>query len=269
MSTRLVSVVIPTRDRPGALARCLASLRGQRDVRLELVVVDDGSKDFGAVRRVAQYAEARVVRLDGRGPAAARNAGIRGAAGDVVLLTDDDCVAWPGWAAELARVADVGGGLAVGRTLHDRRRPLVSASEAIVGHAERCDRFAATRNVGLRRELALAVRFDERFRIAGGEDREWCRRLTGVGAPLVAAPRAVLFHDPELDVPGFLRQHARYGRGARVDPGWTRGPAAAYGRLLLDGFRNGLLAGSLVVVAQAATAIGYASRPAHAFDDLA
>ena len=70
---------------------------------LEVVVVDDGSADVRAVERVVETHEGvQLVRLDGRGPAAARNAGIRTARADVVLLTDDDCVPAPGWAAALA-----------------------------------------------------------------------------------------------------------------------------------------------------------------------
>ena len=259
MSAPAASVVVPTRDRPGALARCLAALRGQRGVRLEVIVVDDGSGDPAEIRRVATPHDVRLLRLDGRGPAAARNAGIRAAAGAVVLLIDDDCVASPGWAAELARAAETTRRLAVGHTVHDRRRPLVAASEAIVAHAERFDGFAATRNVGVLRELALSVPFDERFRTAGGEDREWCRRLTRAGTSRVSVPGAVVHHDPDLDLAGFWRQHVRYGRGARADREWSPRRPGTYRHLVVDGFRCGVFVGAIVVLAQAATVVGYVS----------
>jgi len=53
------SVVVPTRDRVGALERCLAALATQRASGLEVIVVDDGSVERGAVK-------AAVSRLDGR-----------------------------------------------------------------------------------------------------------------------------------------------------------------------------------------------------------
>ncbi|HEX5367766.1 MAG TPA: glycosyltransferase, partial [Acidimicrobiales bacterium] len=43
-----VSVVVPTRDRPGPLAACLAALEAQTAPSYEVVVVDDGSLDPAA-----------------------------------------------------------------------------------------------------------------------------------------------------------------------------------------------------------------------------
>jgi glycosyltransferase involved in cell wall biosynthesis len=255
------TVVVPTRDRPAALARCLAALDAQRDIELELVVIDDGSLDAAGVERVvAGRPRARVVRLDGRGPAAARNAGILAARGRVVLLTDDDCVPARRWAAALTEEVERTPGVAVGVTDFDEGRPLVAASETIVAHAERRAGFAATRNLALPRELALAVPFDERFREAGGEDREWGRRLAREGAVLVRVDEARLTHAPELDLGGFWRQHVRYGRAARTDGGLAvPGPRAALD-LVAAGFARGARVGAFVLLAQAATVVGYAGR---------
>ena len=86
-----ISVVVPTRDRQGSLARCLASLAMQAEIALDVVVVDDGSRDRGAVRdAAAALAGTRVVRGPGRGPAAARNLGVRAAEAELVCFIDDD-----------------------------------------------------------------------------------------------------------------------------------------------------------------------------------
>ena len=254
------SVVVPTRDRPGALARCLAALDAQQGIVVEVVVVDDGSADTRAVERVVETHGVRLVRIGGCGPAAARNAGVRAARATVVLLTDDDCVPAPGWAAALAAAVAGRRVVAVGRTEFDPAQPLVAASETIVAHAERRGGFAATRNLALPRELALAVPLDERFVEAGGEDREWGRRLALAGAALVRVDDARLRHAPDLDLRGFWRQHIRYGRAARADDGLTApGPRAALD-LVAAGFSRGARVGALVLVAQAATLLGYVSR---------
>ena len=75
-----VSVVIPTRDRSRLLALTLRSVLWQREVDLEVIVVDDGSSD-GTAAMVAGLGDARVrlVRHDTpHGVAAARNRGMAG-----------------------------------------------------------------------------------------------------------------------------------------------------------------------------------------------
>ena len=106
----MISVVVPTCDRPAALRRCLAALaRQDAEADLDVVVVDDGTAAGGSVEAPG----ARVVRAGGRGPAAARNLGARAARGRVICFTDDDCAPAPGWAQRLAR-ACAGGGAAAG-----------------------------------------------------------------------------------------------------------------------------------------------------------
>ena len=67
-----LAVVVPTRDRLGGLRRCLDGLGTQTIEGLDVIVVDDGSTEASAVAAVAATLPgARLVRLNGRGPAAA------------------------------------------------------------------------------------------------------------------------------------------------------------------------------------------------------
>ena len=89
-----ISVVIPTRNRAHYLPDCLASLADQRtSVPFEVVVVDNASED-GTAEMVtawtARDARFRLVREEVLGRAAALNAGIAAARGDLLLFTDDD-----------------------------------------------------------------------------------------------------------------------------------------------------------------------------------
>src|SRR3954468_18350064 len=64
-----IEVVVPARDRPGALGRCLTALTG-----LPVTVVDDASVHPGPVAAVAAAHGARLIRLgSNRGPGATRN----------------------------------------------------------------------------------------------------------------------------------------------------------------------------------------------------
>jgi hypothetical protein len=88
-----VSVVLPTHDRAGLVGRAITSVLTQTVSDLELVVVDDGSTDDTATV-LAEYAaddpRLRVVRTDGVGAGAARNAGLDAVSSEIVGFLDDD-----------------------------------------------------------------------------------------------------------------------------------------------------------------------------------
>jgi glycosyltransferase involved in cell wall biosynthesis len=89
-----VSVVLPTHDRPLRLAGAVRSVLEQDYPALELVVVDDASRDpvDGLVHRAsAGDGRVRLLRLERNvGAAGARNAGLEQARGDVIAFLDDD-----------------------------------------------------------------------------------------------------------------------------------------------------------------------------------
>lgn len=85
----LVSVIVPTCNRPALLADALASLAGQSYPRWEAVVVNDGGEDPDVPASVAS--KTTYLKLDARGGAArARNVALRAAGGAVVAFLDDD-----------------------------------------------------------------------------------------------------------------------------------------------------------------------------------
>lgn len=267
-----VSVVVPTRDRPDRLAVCLAALE-QQTADIEIVVVDDASRDAAAVAAVVAGARRAVlVRGAGRGPAAARNLGARTATADVVCFTDDDCEPVPRWAELLGERIVAGADAAAGPTRNARPHSAVAeAAQAIASHLAEATiepgtgrmRFAPTSNLACRADVLRAVAFDERYPLAAGEDRDWCARLTGSGRSLVFEPAALVRHHQELTPRTFWRQQVRYGRGGyrfrSQHEGLTRLESPSfYTGLLRRGLASGTRVGALVLVAQAATAVGMA-----------
>jgi glycosyltransferase involved in cell wall biosynthesis len=88
----LVSVVTPTHNRAQFLRRAMASLQAQTRSDFEWIVVDDGSSDE-TPKVLEQCGDGRLVRVrldPNRGVAAARNAGLRQARGELVAFLDDD-----------------------------------------------------------------------------------------------------------------------------------------------------------------------------------
>ena len=94
MTGPLVSVVVPVYNVEGFLREALDSLFAQDYEPFEVVVVDDGSTDgSGTIAR--SYPEVRYLRQENQGPAAARNAGIAAARGEIVAFADADDVQLP------------------------------------------------------------------------------------------------------------------------------------------------------------------------------
>lgn len=95
-----VSVVVPCRDAAHWLPTSLASLALQTGVELELLVVDDGSRDRSCdlVRRCWQHSPwpLRLLQAGGGGVSAARNLGWRAARHPLVAFLDADDLALPG-----------------------------------------------------------------------------------------------------------------------------------------------------------------------------
>src|SRR5579862_3680719 len=86
----LVSVVIPAHNSGRYIAPALDSILAQKHRPIEILVVDDGSTDATA-QTVRGYApEVRVIEQRQRGHPAARNAGIRMAAGEFLAFLDHD-----------------------------------------------------------------------------------------------------------------------------------------------------------------------------------
>lgn len=116
--TELLSVVIPTHDRPDRLGAAVASVLDQDHPALEVVIVDDGSQPATAElldRLTADDRRVVVVRHDEpQGASAARNAGIAAARGELIGFCDDDDVWLPGAAVATVGALSPGTGMAYG-----------------------------------------------------------------------------------------------------------------------------------------------------------
>jgi glycosyltransferase involved in cell wall biosynthesis len=92
-SNPLVSVVIPTRNRPTLVLRAVRSALEQTLREIEVIVVVDGEPESESARAVARLQEDRVrciVLEEAVGGAEARNVGIRDARSPWIALLDDD-----------------------------------------------------------------------------------------------------------------------------------------------------------------------------------
>lgn len=118
----MISVIIPTKNRPDALAMCVASLVSQTRLPDELIVVDQSNTDESRrrvhelVERWPEIALRYVWDTTINGAAAARNVGVGMCKGDVILFLDDDVILYPDYVErvlyfleQFPEVAGVGG----------------------------------------------------------------------------------------------------------------------------------------------------------------
>jgi glycosyltransferase involved in cell wall biosynthesis len=192
-----VTVVIPTRDRPEMLQRCLAALEQQNGVELEVVVVDD-SPDHTARPVVAQFERRtlgnnlRYLVSNGSGPAAARNIGWQSGRGQIVAFTDDDCVPEPTWLLAGVAEFDHGADLVSGRVVvpltaspTDYERDTAGLDGAL---------FVTANCFYTRTLLQRLCGFDERFKSAWREDSDLYFRALEIGAVPSTAADAIVLH---------------------------------------------------------------------------
>lgn len=94
-----VSVVIPTRDRPESVRRCLEALLAADTPPAEVVVADQGREDRSRDVLASLNGGGRVrwLRLTSVGRSAGLNAGIAAARGSVIAIVDDDVTVDAGW----------------------------------------------------------------------------------------------------------------------------------------------------------------------------
>jgi glycosyltransferase involved in cell wall biosynthesis len=205
-----ISVVIPTYNRLETLQAVLPTLLDQdlAPAQYELLVCDSNSTDGTAEYLARQKTEHPSVRyLPGAysGRAAARNAGIAAARGEIVLFNDADILAAPTLLSTHARLHRRRLGIAVVglevqvKDLADyavkRDRPETR------GHLHPPSRkrlswlYFLTGNASVRRgDLLRAGGFDESFTGYGHEDLELGYRLARMGIEILYESHAINYH---------------------------------------------------------------------------
>lgn len=191
--TPAVSVVVPTRNRCRLLLTTMTAILEQRDVDLELLVVDEASGDStpDALRTLADP-RVRVLRNEQPlGVARARNRGLAAARGSWVGFCDDDDVWAPDKLARQIDAAETGGlGWALGGVVWFTTAAGVtpvatpSAAEITAGLPSVNLVPGGCSNAIVRREIAVAAGgFDPKLRMFADWDL-WIR-LARTGPPAV------------------------------------------------------------------------------------
>jgi GT2 family glycosyltransferase len=216
-----VSVAIPTIGRMEPLRQCLQSLAACRPLADEILVVDQ-SHDPAVVELVAEFASAgaRIVPCFGLGVSKGRNLGLREAANEIVLITDDDCTVEPDWIATAWKLmASDSEKIVTGRVLPaGDARAVPSTNEETTPHdftGKPRTGALFPNNMVLNRSLALTEGgFDERFGPDEfAEDNDFCYRWLKAGRRLEFEPALVVWHHDWRTPAELERLYVQYMRG--------------------------------------------------------
>jgi hypothetical protein len=208
-----VSVIIPTWNGRSLLDVCLPSLEKQSRRDFEVIVVDNGSTDGTEAYLRESWPAVRLIRFDdNRGFAAAVNTGIRAAAGEIIVLLNNDTEADADWLEKLCGALEENpsaGSCASKVVRYDDRSIIDSAGDELglladqIGHgAPDSSWFSQPRHVltacaaaaAYRRELFDRVGlFDERFS-SYLEDVDIGIRAQLVGLTCLYVPGARIAH---------------------------------------------------------------------------
>jgi glycosyl transferase family 2 len=245
--TPAVSVLIPTYERREYVCRAVRSVFAQRYQDWELIVVDDGSTDGTGEALQAFGPRLRYLWQENRGVAAARNAGLRLARGEIVAFLDSDDRWLP---HHLETVV----------AMLERFPEAVLASTCPRFHTRERERVAQTRlvdalptilvsnqvgylpSIAIRRGALVAIGgFDERLVV--GEDSDALVRLAFRGPFSVLSRRTM------------LRQHTR---GSLSERGGRSGAFLEAWRLMSAGAARATVEAGSELAVRAAGGVHYA-----------
>jgi lipopolysaccharide/colanic/teichoic acid biosynthesis glycosyltransferase/glycosyltransferase involved in cell wall biosynthesis len=198
----MISVIIPARNAEETLEQCLVAVLNQKGIEdpYEVIVIDDGSTDNteGIARRVG----ITVIRLEGEGPAIARNVGAEVARGEFILFTDADCEPAEDWISQIMRSFEDPEVVGVRGAYRTRQREKMARLVQLeygfkYERMEWLDRidFIDTYSAAYRRKVFMENGgFQSVFPHASVEDQELSFRLARKGYKMVFNPKAIVYH---------------------------------------------------------------------------
>jgi len=228
------SIVVATYNRKDKLKKCLNALENQTYPKedYEIIIVDDGSTDGTyefLKEKQKEIKNLRIFRQNNKGPAAARNLGVKNAKGEIIFFTDDDVIVPNNWIEEFLKVFEkypevvaVGGYIEASEEMIKKnifakyesymsRLVYNMPNELYVGGFETFG--VVTCNAAYKKKVIEEVGyFDETFPVAAGEDADLKLRVALKGYKFAFIPLKAI-HIQDYNFKRFWRQQVARGIG--------------------------------------------------------
>ncbi len=214
-----VSVIVPVFNGEMTIGKTLDAILNQSYAgRVEIIVVDDGSKD-NTNQIVTNYSSVRYFVQQNAGPAAARNKGAKEAKGDILFFTDSDCVPEREWIEKMVvhledpSVWVVSGSYDIAnpssllasciqneiRYRHERLMPKFPKS------------FGSYNFCVIKKVFEEAGGFNSAYPAASGEDNDLSYKIIKSGQRILFEKYALVKHYHQSRLGNYLKEQFRHG----------------------------------------------------------
>lgn len=224
----IISVIVPTFNRSIQLKKCIDSLMTQsyNKNKFEIIIINDGSTDntINFLESIKTIPNISIINQDNKGPASARNQGLKKSKGDYIAFIDDDCIASRDWLLELTsslpqdpKIAGIGGKIhGLSNTIIDK---FIENDIYLFKHQiNRTNTdYIVTANSLFKKEALMRINgFNENFMIAGGEDNYLSYQLIKKGYTIIKTEKAIIYHHHPNSIISFYKTSYKYGIGEKI-----------------------------------------------------
>ncbi|MGB0521687.1 MAG: glycosyltransferase [Flammeovirgaceae bacterium] len=224
-----ISIIIPVKDNQIGINDFLNSFfntHQKEDYPKEIIIVDNLSKEPIQITSEFRNKEIKIILIncDRKGPASARNQGVKISKGDWILFLDSDCFATEntikgylnscnGSVAYAGMVKSLGNDL-ISRYYEEQE--ILMPLKVKDNQGRFMPQYLITANCLIWKQAFNEVGgFNEKIQLAGGEDVDLGLRLSEIGN-LSFAFNAIVKHNFDDGIRGFWNRFIRYGQGNRI-----------------------------------------------------
>ncbi len=209
-----ICYIIPSLNSEKNIEECLLSIKKQNQMKSEIILVDGGSSD-STLELAKKIRGVKILIEKKKGPAAARNLGLKNTKARYVVFIDSDCILPKGWTKKCIKriknkeIAGVGGpGIATEKTLISESLNLL-----LYGGKFNKECFVtslATMNAFYDRKKTGKMLFNEKLIMA--EDPEFSFRVIKLGYNLLFDNKLFVYHNHPTNIKHILKRWYNYGK---------------------------------------------------------
>ena len=209
------SIIIPVYNSEKTIEKCIKSVFNQYYPKdnYEVIVVDDGSTD-NSLDLIKDYSSIKLIRQENRGPAAARNLGVKHAKGRYIVFTDSDCIVNKHWLEYIEegfknypKISGLGGEILNGNlSLMGKVSHLIDFG----GNVDNKEGFIKTMsipsaNISYKRDIFIEIGgFNEK--LVTMEDRELNWRFVKNNHKILCYPQVKVFHYANISFLNLIKK---------------------------------------------------------------